>query len=132
MGSNAHYPEEAPVRTVAVDGFWIDRWQVISRRFAEFVQETGYVTVACEDADAYSAWASKALPTEAQRERAARGGLEGATFVWGDDPEAPGERLANFWHGDFPWRRDPGYGARSPVGSYAPNGYGLNDMAGNV
>jgi formylglycine-generating enzyme required for sulfatase activity len=90
------------------------------------------VHVAFEDATAYAAWAGKSLPTEAEWERAARGELDGATFVWGDAPEAPGERLANFWHGDFPWRHDDGYGARSEVGAYPPNAYGLHDMAGNV
>jgi formylglycine-generating enzyme required for sulfatase activity len=51
---------------------------------------------------------------------------------WGDAAEAPGERLANYWHGDFPWRPDEGYGARAPVGSFPPNGHGLFEMAGNV
>jgi formylglycine-generating enzyme required for sulfatase activity len=202
MGSDAHYPEEAPARTAAVDEFSIDRFQVTNLQFAEFVADTGYVTVAerpldpadfpgaspenlvpgslvftmtagpvdlrhlsqwwtwtpgaswrhpegpessvdgredepvvhvaFEDAETYASWAGKSLPTEAEWERAARGGLEGATYVWGDEPEPAGERLANYWHGDFPWRHDEGYGRRHPAGSFPPNGFGLHDMAGNV
>jgi formylglycine-generating enzyme len=90
------------------------------------------VHVAHPDAEAYAAWAGLALPTEAQWETAARGGLDRAEFTWGDEPEAPGERRANFWHGAFPWRADPGYGRTSPVGTYPSNPYGLVDMAGNV
>jgi formylglycine-generating enzyme required for sulfatase activity len=90
------------------------------------------VHVAHEDAEAYAAWAGRSLPTEAQWERAARGGLDGATFTWGDAPEAPGERLANYWHGEFPWRSGQDYGTRMPVGSFPANAYGLFDMAGNV
>jgi formylglycine-generating enzyme required for sulfatase activity len=202
MGSDAHYPEEAPVHRVRVDGFSIDRHQVTNSQYAEFVEATRYVTVAerpldpanfpgapeenlqpgslvftmtrgpvdlrhlsqwwawtpgaswrCpegpsssvegrddhpvvhvayEDAEAFATWAGRALPTEAEWELAARGGLEGASFTWGDEPEKPGQRLANYWHGDFPWRSEPGYGGTTPVGSFPPNGYGLYDMAGNA
>jgi formylglycine-generating enzyme len=202
MGSDAHYPEEAPAHLVEVSGFWIDRHQVTNCAFATFVDQTGYVTVAerplnpadfpgapaenlvpgslvftrtrgpvdlrhlaqwwtwtpgaCwrhpegpasslhgredhpvvhiayEDAECYAAWAGKTLPTEAQWELAARGGHDGATYTWGDHPEPPDARLANYWHGEFPWRPDPGYGATAPVGSYPANGHGLSDMAGNV
>jgi formylglycine-generating enzyme len=90
------------------------------------------VQVAFEDAAAYCRWAGTSLPTEAQWEVAARGGLERATYTWGNEPERPGERLANYWHGDFPWRPEPGYGATAEVGSFPANGYGLHDMAGNV
>ena len=90
------------------------------------------VHIAYEDAEAYAVWAGKSLPTEAEWEYAARGGLAGATYAWGNEPEPATERLANYWHGDFPWRHVDGYGAKSRVGSYPANGYGLHDMAGNV
>ncbi|WP_068182537.1 formylglycine-generating enzyme family protein [Mycobacterium sp. UM_CSW] len=202
LGSDEHYPEEAPARPVGVAGFWMQARQVTNTDFAEFVAATGYVTiaeraldpadypgapkenlqpgsmvftrtsgpvdlrhlsqwwtwtpgaswrhpvgphssiakradhpvvhVAYEDARAYAAWAGRSLPTEAEWETAARGGLDHATYTWGDEPEASGQRLANYWHGDFPWRPDAGYGRTTPVGSFPPNGYGLFDMAGNV
>jgi formylglycine-generating enzyme required for sulfatase activity len=92
------------------------------------------VQVTYEDAAAYAAWVGKALPSEATWERAARGGLEGAVYVWGDEFMPDGQLLANIWLGDFPWQtqRPDGHVGTMPVGSYPPNGFGLFDMAGNV
>jgi formylglycine-generating enzyme required for sulfatase activity len=90
------------------------------------------VHVAFDDAAAYAEWANLELPTEAQWEVAARGGLDGRAYTWGDEPEAPGAKLANYWHGEFPYLPDTGYGTTQPVGSFTPNDYGLFDMAGNV
>ena len=90
--------------------------------------------VAYEDAEAYAAWAGKALPTEAEWEYAARGGLNGATFAWGDEAFPGGRAMANTWQGEFPWQnlRLDGYDGTSPVGAFQANGYGLFDMTGNV
>ena len=92
------------------------------------------VQVAYEDAEAYAAWAGKELPTEAEWECAARGGLDGATFAWGDDHFPDGKAMANSWQGEFPWQnlKLDGFEGTSPVGSFPPNGYGLYDMTGNV
>jgi len=92
------------------------------------------VHIAYEDAEAYAAWAGKELPTETEWEHAARGGLEAATFAWGDEDFPDGRAMANTWQGEFPWQnlKLDGYEGTSPVGSFPPNGYGLYDMTGNV
>ena len=85
------------------------------------------VQVAFEDAEAYAAWAGKALPTEAEWEFAARGGLEGAEFAWGDELTPGGAHRANTWQGPFPWRNfaADGFAGTCPVRSYPPNGFRL-------
>lgn len=208
MGSEAFYPEEAPVRQVRVDPFRIDQTPVTNREFARFVEATGHRTFAeiapdprdypgmdaalaqpgslvfektagpvdladfsqwwrfCIGADwrhpigpassldgledhpvvhvthgdalAYAQWAGKSLPTEAEWEFAARGGLEGREYGWAaryaDELAPGGEMLANYWQGLFPFAntRQDGWERTSPVRSYPPNGYGLYDMVGNV
>ena len=172
MGSDLHYPEEAPAHRATVDGFWIDRAPVTNRQFKEFVKATGHVTfaeippdpkdypgalphmlhagslvftpparvtdlrdwsqwwtflmaadwrhpygrkssinnldqhpvvhVTFSDAQAYAAWAGKELPTEAEWEFAARGGLDGSEFAWGDELTPGGKHMANTWQGEFP------------------------------
>ena len=204
MGSDQHYPEEAPAHKVQVGAFWMDAHTVTNRAFKKFVDATGHVTnaekpadpedypgaqpellqpssvvfrkaggpvdlsnpyhwwtyvaganwkhprgpgsslqglwdhpvvhVDFADAEAYAQWAGKELPTEAEWEFAARGGLDGAEYCWGDEYMPGGKAMTNNWQGEFPWQNllEDGYEWTAPVGSFPPNGYGLYDMAGNV
>ncbi|UZW57825.1 formylglycine-generating enzyme family protein [Sphingobium sp. JS3065] len=100
----------------------------------EGLEDHPVVHIAFADAEAYAQWAGKALPTEAEWEYAARGGLEAAEFAWGDELAPGGRMLANYWQGAFPYGNTlaDGYERTSPVRTYPANGHGLFDMIGNV
>ncbi|MFA4881141.1 MAG: formylglycine-generating enzyme family protein [Candidatus Doudnabacteria bacterium] len=143
MGSNDESELESarPVHKVYLDAFYMDKYEVTNTRFKKFVDATGYKipdfgddakyypnypvsSLSWNDAKAYADWAGKRLPTEAEWEKAARGGLVGKKFPWGD--MKPGSNHCNLGGAD------DGYNREAPVGSFPPNGYGLYDMAGNV
>ena len=140
MGSNAGSGVERPPHRVWLDAYYIDKNEVTNHQYQEFVKATGHarpafweedrfkapsqpiVGVSWDDAVAYCGWAGKRLPAEAEWEKAARGGVEGRRFPWGDEGPT----------GKATFGQDENTGRPTPVGQYPPNGYGLYDMAGNV
>ena len=152
MGSTIGDEDEQPVHTVTLDAFYMDVYEVTNARYQKFVQSTGYpqsplshdpkfnapdapvVHVSWRDAAAYAAWAKKRLPTEAEWEFAARGGLDQNRFPWGNELTPNGKHRCNIWQGAFPNSNTAadGYSGTAPVEAYEPNGFGLFNMAGNV
>jgi formylglycine-generating enzyme len=139
-GALVFHMTDGPVDTSNITNWWSyipgACWRSPEGPESNVVARTDHpvVHIAFEDAEAYAAWVGKELPTEAEWEFAARGGLDGAEFAWGDTFEPGGCAMANTWQGPFPWRNftEDGFDGTSPIGSYPPNGYGLHDMTGNV
>ena len=143
MGSDSG--TASPKHKIWIDAFFIDKHEVTNRQYREFIEATGHpkppffrdrdlnkpdqpvVGVSYYDALTYTQWKRKRLPTEAEWEYAARGGLEGKQFPWGDEAVA---KRCNY--APKPFREKDGYDYSAPVGKYAPNNYGLYDVAGNV
>jgi len=145
----SYFEDETPRHTVYLDAFYIDKYEVTVGQYKKFLQATGrhapnwsrvseysptdnhpIVHVSWYDAQAYCKWAGKRLPTEAEWEKAARGGLVGKKYPWGDEsPDEGGKYRANYGPGND---TEDGYRYSAPIGSFPPNGYGLYDMAGNV
>ncbi|MDQ1326845.1 MAG: Formylglycine-rating enzyme family protein, partial [Candidatus Poribacteria bacterium] len=144
MGSDKGESDELPIHKVYTDKFYIDVYEVTNAMYKKFIEATGHkqpkfwsdpkcnapnqpvVGVTWQDAVDYCNWAGKRLPTEVEWEKSARGGLVGKEFPWGDEEniETPsGEPLVN---------ENPGLSSAIPVGSFAPNGYGLHDMERNA
>ncbi|MGE3316837.1 MAG: formylglycine-generating enzyme family protein [Planctomycetaceae bacterium] len=139
-GSLVFTPTKQPVPLDDVSGWW--KWTPgASWKHPEGPESTlegrddhPVVQVSWDDAVAYARWAKKRLPTEAEWEFAARGGLDAKPFSWGDAPFSEASPQANIWQGEFPYRNNQSdkYERTAPVKSFAPNGYGLFDMSGNV
>lgn len=139
-GSLVFTPSKGPVDLALMQNFWRwvpgASWQHPEGPGSDLKGRENHpvVHVSWEDADAYAKWAGKRLPTEAEWEFAARGGLVNQRFAWGNDFRPNARFMANIWTGDFPYRNtaEDGFAGTSPIASYPPNGYGLYDMGGNV